>query len=70
MRDMAAVGEIAVGDLVEVVEPLDDAPVGTRGGVTDLLEDDLVIVEMIDKPLEPILDRLLYAPLAALRVLP
>lgn len=66
---MSTAGEIAIGDLVEVVESVDGAPVGTTGGVTDLLEGDIAIVEMTGKPLEPILDRLLFAPLATLRLL-
>jgi hypothetical protein len=63
---MAAVGEIAIGDLVELAEAVDAAPAGTRGGVTDVLGEGKVIVELTALPLEPILDRVVVVPVAKL----
>lgn len=65
---MATVRDIAIGDLVELTEAIDKAPVGAQGGITDLLDDGNVIVEVTTLPLEPILDRIVIAPLDKLRV--
>lgn len=61
--------ELAIGDVVELTEPVDPAPAGARGGVTDLLDDGKVIVEITTLPLEPILDRIVIVPPATLRLL-
>ena len=65
---MATARDIAIGDLVELTEAVDAAPAGARGGITDLLDDDTVIVEVTTLPLEPILDRIVVVPLDKLRV--
>jgi len=59
--------DLAIGDVVELTEAADPAPAGARGGVTDLL-DDRVIVEVTTLPLEPILDRVVVVPPATLRI--
>jgi hypothetical protein len=66
---MAVAREIAVGDLVELTETVDAAPAGARGGITDVLGDGKVIVELTSLPLEPVLDRVVIVPVAKLRFL-
>lgn len=56
-----------VGDLVELKEPVDHAPAGARGGITDLLENGRVIVELTRLPAEPALDRIVIVPVDKLR---
>jgi hypothetical protein len=60
--------DLAVGDVVELTEPVDPAPIGARGGITDLLKDGKVIVEVTTLPLEPILDRIVVVPPETLRI--
>lgn len=64
---MATVGEIAIGDLVELTEAVDGAPAGARGGITDVLDEETVIVELTSLPREPVLDRIVVVPVAKLR---
>ncbi len=45
------------------------APAGARGGITDILEDGTVIVELTTLPLEPILDRIVVVDPSQLRFL-
>lgn len=61
--------EIAIGDLVELTEAVEAAPAGARGGITDVLGEGTVIVELTAMPLEPVLDRVVVAPVAKLRLL-
>jgi hypothetical protein len=61
--------ELAVGDLVELTVPVETAPAGARGGVTDLLDNGRVIVEVMTLPLEPILDRIVFVDPETLRVI-
>jgi hypothetical protein len=60
--------DVAIGDVVELTEPADPAPVGARGGITNLLGD-RVIVEVMTLPLEPILDRIVIVPPETLRII-
>lgn len=60
--------DVAIGDVVELIEPADPVPAGARGGITDLL-DDRVIVEVTTLPLEPILDRIVVVPPKTLRII-
>jgi hypothetical protein len=60
--------DLAIGDVVELTKPADPAPAGAQGGVTDLLDDGGVIVEITTLPLEPILDRIVIVPPATLRI--
>jgi hypothetical protein len=61
--------DVAIGDVVELTEPADPAPAGARGGITDLLDDGKVIVEVTTLPLEPIVDRVVIVPPATLRII-
>jgi hypothetical protein len=61
--------DLAIGDVVELIEPADPAPVGARGGITDLLDDGNVIVEITTLPLEPIVDRIAIVSPATLRII-
>ena len=61
-------GEIAIGERVEL-SGVDAAPAGARGGVTDVLGEGKVIVELTSMPLEPNLDRIVIVPVAKLRFL-
>jgi len=61
--------ELAIGDIVELTEPAEPAPAGARGGVTDLLDDGLVIVEVTTLPLEPILERIAFVRPETLRII-
>ncbi|MDX6581415.1 MAG: hypothetical protein QOI10_599 [Solirubrobacterales bacterium] len=45
------------------------APAGARGGITDLLDNGMVIVELMTMPLEPILDRIVIVKPSKLRFL-
>jgi hypothetical protein len=66
---MARTHEIAIGELVELTEPVDTAPAGARGGITDVLEGGKVIVELTSLPSEPALDRIVIVPVSKLRFL-
>ena len=61
--------ELNVGDMVELTNAVDAAPPGAKGGVTDILDEDRVIVEVTTLPLEPVLDRIVVVPPAILRVI-
>jgi hypothetical protein len=64
---MVVAHKIAEFDLVELTEPVDDAPAGARGGVLELRPGDTAMVEI----LEPSLDgaaRIVFVPVAKLRV--
>lgn len=65
---MAATREIAVGGLIELREPVEGAPAGARGGITDVLDADHVMVELTSLPSKPILDRIVVVPLGKLRL--
>jgi hypothetical protein len=67
MRPMAAVRDITTLDLVELTEPIGDVPAGARGGVLELHADEMAMLEITTMPLEPILDRIVFVPLAKLR---
>jgi hypothetical protein len=66
---MAATHESAIGSLIELREPVEEAPAGARGGIIDLLDGDRVMVELTSLPLEPILDRIVVVPLDKLRLI-
>jgi hypothetical protein len=66
---VARTHEIAIGDLVELKEPVDRAPAGAMGGITDVLGNAKVIVELTSLPLEPALDRIVIVPIDKLRFL-
>jgi hypothetical protein len=60
-------GEIAEFDLVELTEPVDDAPAGARGGVLELHDDDTAMIELTKPDLGPAA-RIIFAPLGKLRL--
>jgi hypothetical protein len=64
---MPATHEITLFDLVELTEAVETAPAGSRGGVVELLGDDKAMVEITTMPLDPVLDRIVVAPLSKLR---
>lgn len=64
---MPAVHEITALDLVELTEAVGGIPAGARGGVLELREHDMAMLEITTMPLEPLLDRIVFAPLAKLR---
>jgi hypothetical protein len=66
---MATARDISIGDLVELLEPTETAPAGARGGITDLLDDGMVIVELTTFAPEPILDRIVVVKPSQLRFL-
>jgi len=66
---MAATREVAVGSLIELREPVEGAPAGARGGITDVLDADRVMVELTSLPLEPIVDRIVIVPPSKLRLI-
>lgn len=67
MSLMPAIHEITLFDMVELTEATETAPAGSRGGVLELLDDDMAMVEVMTMPLEPVLDRIVVVPLAKLR---
>ncbi len=60
--------ELSIGDVVELTDTVDAAPAGARGGVTDILDGNRVIVEVMTMPLEPILDRIVTVSPEMLRL--
>lgn len=64
---MATAPDIALYDWVELLEPIDAAPAGARGGVVERLPDDIVMVEVMEPDLRDGLDRIVVAPLSKLR---
>jgi hypothetical protein len=51
---------------VELLEPIDDAPAGARGGVLELRDGEVAMVEITTPDLDPAA-RVVFAPLAKLR---
>jgi hypothetical protein len=65
---MAIADKITPFDIVELIERVDDAPAGARGGVLELYTPEVAMVEV----LEPKLDaaaRIVFVPLDKLRVI-
>ncbi len=58
--------DIAAFDLVELTEPVDDAPAGARGGVLELMEPETAMVEVMTPPLDGVA-RIVFAPVVTLR---
>ena len=67
MTLMPAIHEITLFDTVELTEAVETAPAGSRGGVVELLDEDMAMVEVMTMPSKPLLDRIIFAPLAKLR---
>jgi hypothetical protein len=69
MNDMATTRQIELYDIVELLDPVDAAPAGARGGVLEFLGDDRDIAEIeITQPTLDGLDAIVYATLDKLRV--
>ena len=66
MSPMAVVREITAFDHVELLEPIDDAPAGARGGVLELRDRDTAMVEITTPRLDSAA-RIVFVPLAKLR---
>ena len=64
---MPALREITTLDLVELTEPVGNVPAGARGGVLELRDGGMAMLEITSLPLERVLDRIVFAPLAKLR---
>jgi hypothetical protein len=66
---MATTRRIELYDIVELLEPIDAAPAGARGGVLEFLRDGTVAeVEITQPSFEDVLERIVYAPLDKLRL--
>lgn len=63
---MAVVGEIAAFDRVELIEPIDDAPAGARGGVLEMRDGNTAMVEITTPELDAAA-RVVFVPLEKLR---
>lgn len=64
---MATTHEIAAFDRVELSVPVDDVPAGARGGVLELRDEGIAMVEITEPPLDAV-DRILFVPVAQLRL--
>ena len=64
---MAVAHKIAAFDIVELTERVDDAPAGARGGVLELRERDIAMIEVTKPELGPAA-RIVFAPLSKVRV--
>jgi hypothetical protein len=65
---MAVAHKIATFDIVELTERVDDAPAGARGGVLELRERDMAMIEVTKPDLGPAA-RIVFAPLSKIRVI-
>lgn len=66
---MAIARENTVFDRVELLEPIDEAPAGARGGVLELRDGDVAMVEITTPKLDAAA-RIVFVPLAKLRRAP
>lgn len=64
---MAIAHEISPFDIVELIERVDDAPAGARGGVLELYTPEVAMIEVLKPELGPAA-RIVFAPLDKLRV--
>jgi hypothetical protein len=65
---MAVAHKVGAFDIVELTEPIDDAPAGARGGVLELHDRDTAMVEVLEPKLGPAA-RIVFVPLTKLRVI-
>jgi len=63
---MPRTNAISAFDTVELVDPVDDAPAGARGGVLEMTDVGTAMVEVTSPELDAA-ERIVFAPLAALR---
>lgn len=64
---MAVAHKIAAFDIVELTERVDDAPAGARGGVLELREGDMAMIDVTTPDLGPAA-RIVFAPLSKVRI--
>ena len=57
---------ISAFDLVELIDPVDDAPAGARGAVLEMTEPTTALVEVTMPELDAA-ERIVFAPLSSLR---
>lgn len=63
---MATADTISTYDVVELIEPVDEAPAGARGGVLEMTDAGTAMVEVLTPELGPV-ERIVFAPLTSLR---
>jgi hypothetical protein len=63
---MSAIHEITTLDLVELTETIEGIPAGASGGVLELRDGDIAMVEITSLPLDSV-ERIIFAPVAKLR---
>jgi hypothetical protein len=63
---MSPARAISAFDLVELTEPVDDAPAGARGAVLELIEATTAMIEVTTPELDAA-ERIVFAPLSSLR---
>lgn len=63
---VATTQKITAFDRVELIERVDDVPAGARGGVLELRDSDVAMVEITDPSLEAV-DRILFVHVSQLR---
>ena len=66
MVRMSTARAISAFDLVELTEPVDDAPAGYRGAVLELTDTATAMVEVTAAELDAA-ERIVFAPLSSLR---
>lgn len=64
---MAVAHKIAAFDIIELTERVDDAPAGARGGVLELREGDMAMIEVTKPDLGPAA-RIVFAHLSKIRL--
>lgn len=63
---MPRANSISAFDTVELIEPVDEAPAGARGGVLEMTDANTAMVEVLSPDLGAV-ERIVFAPLASLR---
>lgn len=63
---MAITHEIADFDIVELTEPIEDAPAGAKGGVLEIYREGVAMVEILEPELGAAA-RIVFVPLDKLR---
>jgi hypothetical protein len=66
---MTTTKQVTTYDIVELTEPVDDAPAGARGGVLELYDDGKAMIEITSLPGAMDIDRIVIAPVGKLRLI-
>ncbi len=64
---MATVHDITTSDWVELLEPVDEIPAGARGGVLELRDHGVAMLEIMSDPRLDAAERIIFVPLSKLR---